>query len=121
MDLSQVLDPRRWRQRFKSESDVRAETIAAGQAPDATVDEVGPAPAPEGFEGTALHGHRGNGYGLRGGASRPARRVPQAVLVELVARELGDRKSRRWDSNPRPTLYKSVALPAELLRPAGRV
>jgi hypothetical protein len=24
--------------------------------------------------------------------------------------------SRRWDSNPRPTDYKSVALPAELLR-----
>src|SRR5207248_2029425 len=29
------------------------------------------------------------------------------------------RKSRRRDSNPRPTLYKSVALPTELLRPAA--
>src|SRR3954463_12586496 len=63
MELSPVLDPRRWRQRFKSEADVRAETIAAGQAPDATVDEVGSAPAPEGFEGTALPGHHGRGYG----------------------------------------------------------
>lgn len=24
--------------------------------------------------------------------------------------------SRRWDSNPRPMLYESIALPAELLR-----
>src|SRR5919201_1074410 len=28
----------------------------------------------------------------------------------------GLRGSRRWDSNPRPTPYKGVALPAELLR-----
>ena len=28
--------------------------------------------------------------------------------------------SRRWDSNPRPTDYKSVALPTELRRPTAR-
>jgi hypothetical protein len=26
------------------------------------------------------------------------------------------RLSRRWDLNPRPTVYETVALPAELLR-----
>ena len=58
-----VFDPRRWRQRFKSEAAIRAEAIASGQAPDATVDEVGSARVPEGFDGTQLQGHRGNGYG----------------------------------------------------------
>src|SRR3954471_10581979 len=43
----------------------------------------------------------GRSAGWRSDARRSAGR-------ELVARELGDRKSRRWDSNPRPTLYKSV-------------
>ena len=42
-----------------------------------------------------------------------ARRVPR-----LLVRETGAVRSRRWDSNPRPTDYKSVALPAELLRRA---
>ena len=32
------------------------------------------------------------------------------------ASQLSERRSRRRDSNPRPLLYKSVALPAELLR-----
>src|SRR3954471_23836617 len=81
MELSYVLDPRRWQARFKSEADVRAETIAAGQAPDATVDEVGSAPAPEGFEGTALPGHTRSGYGtaipaVRGGPAGARRRRP---------------------------------------------
>lgn len=63
VDLSHAFDPRRWRQRFKSEEDVRAEAAASGQAPDATVDEVGEAQAAEGFEGRRLPGGPGNGYG----------------------------------------------------------
>ncbi len=63
MDLSHVFDLRRWRQRFKSEASVRAEAVASAQSPDATIDEVGAAPTPQGFEGTPLPGHGGNGYG----------------------------------------------------------
>jgi hypothetical protein len=63
VDLDHVFDLRRWRQRFKSEEAIRAEAVASGQSPGATVDEVGSAPQPEGFEGTPLKGHAGNGHG----------------------------------------------------------
>jgi hypothetical protein len=63
VDLSHVFNLRRWRQQFKSEDAVRAETVAAGHAPDATVDEVGAAPPGEGFKGSPLPGHTSNGYG----------------------------------------------------------
>ena len=63
MDFDHAFDLRRWRQRFKSEEAIRAEAVASGQAPDATVDEVGSAPQAEGFEGTPLAGHTGNGQG----------------------------------------------------------
>src|SRR5687768_9316154 len=39
------------------------------------------------------------------------------MLASSSFRSLRER-SRRWDSNPRPTVYKTVALPAELLRRA---
>ena len=41
MDFDHVFGLRRWRDRFKSEDQVRNDQIAHGQAPDATVDEVG--------------------------------------------------------------------------------
>ena len=41
MDLDHVFSLRRWRDRFRSEDDVRDDQIANGRAPDATVDEVG--------------------------------------------------------------------------------
>jgi glyoxylase-like metal-dependent hydrolase (beta-lactamase superfamily II) len=63
VDFDHVFQLRRWRQRFKSEDAIRAVAVAAGQAPDATVDEVGSAPRPEGFKGTPLPGHTGNGQG----------------------------------------------------------
>lgn len=47
MDFSHVFDPRRWRQRFRSEQSVREASVAAGQTPDATIDEVGSAPPPK--------------------------------------------------------------------------
>src|SRR3954452_6885295 len=103
MELSHVLDPRRWRQRFRSESDVRTETIAAGQAPDATVDEVGSAPAPEGFEGTALHGHTGSGYGT-GDPGGPGWAGWGASATCAGARPGGATSSSRgvWGSRPTP-------------------
>jgi hypothetical protein len=61
VDFSHVVQLRRWRQRFRSEDAIRAEAVGAGQAPDATVDEVGSAPRPEGFKGTPLYGHTVNG------------------------------------------------------------
>ena len=39
-----------------------------------------------------------------------------SISAESSARLGDESRSRRRDSNPRPTLYKSVALPAELLR-----
>ena len=63
MDFTHVFNLDRWRQRFKSEASVRDEVVASGQAPDATVDEVGAAPTSHGFDGAPLHGHTSNGYG----------------------------------------------------------
>jgi len=63
MDFAHVFDLRRWRQRFKSEASIRDAAVASGQAPDATVDEVGAAGAAHGFEGAPLRGQTGNGQG----------------------------------------------------------
>jgi len=38
MELSHALDPQCRRQRFRSEAAVREDALAAGQAPDATVE-----------------------------------------------------------------------------------
>src|SRR4051812_6905781 len=66
------------------------------------------------------------GKDRRGEHSRRQRESPHASHGMPYTRLARDQavptgrsaESRRWDSNPRPTLYKSVALPAELLRPA---
>ena len=39
----------------------------------------------------------------------------RGLLLETCTPEAA-RRSRRWDSNPRPLVYKSSALPTELLR-----
>jgi hypothetical protein len=44
MDFAHVFSRRRWRERFRSEEEVRADAHASGREPDATVDEVGNAP-----------------------------------------------------------------------------
>ena len=48
------------------------------------------------------------------GSSLPSTRASAVVRTRSVR----EPQSRRGDSNPWPTLYKSVALPTELLRPA---
>lgn len=45
----------------------------------------------------------------------PGVRTQSMLLVEIS--ESGE--SRLWDSNPRPALYESAALPAELSRPTN--
>ena len=54
MDLTHAFSRRRWRERFRSEEDVQDDARRAGREPDATVDEVGSAPAT---------GKAGNGQG----------------------------------------------------------
>ncbi len=60
----------RWRRRFMSESAVRQEEIThgldpddGGQAPDATVDEVGVPHENVGFDGHPIRSKVENGYG----------------------------------------------------------
>jgi hypothetical protein len=45
MDLSHVFSVRRWRERFRSEDEVLLRARLDGREPDATIDEVGSAPA----------------------------------------------------------------------------
>lgn len=54
MDLTHVFSRRRWRERFRSEEDVQLDARRDGREPDATIDEVGSAPAT---------GKTGNGQG----------------------------------------------------------
>jgi hypothetical protein len=54
MDLNHVFSSRRWRERFRSEDDVQLDARREGREPDATIDEVGSAPAT---------GKTGNGQG----------------------------------------------------------
>jgi hypothetical protein len=51
VDDSHAFDLKRWRRWFRSEASIRDEALAEGRAPDATVDEVGPAPPGKGFDG----------------------------------------------------------------------
>jgi hypothetical protein len=68
MDLSHAFSTARWRRMFASEARVRAEALAEGRAPDATVDEVGAAQANVGFDGQELTSglERGNGTSTPG-------------------------------------------------------
>ena len=61
MDLSHVFSARRWRERFRSEAEVLDSAGEDERTPDATVDEVGNAPAT---------GRVGNGQGT-GDPSNP--------------------------------------------------
>jgi hypothetical protein len=54
MDFEHVFSRRRWRERLRSEEDVQDDALREGREPDATVDEVGSAPAT---------GRAGNGQG----------------------------------------------------------
>jgi hypothetical protein len=54
MDLDHVFSRRRWRERFRSEEDVQLDARRDGREPNATIDEVGSAPAT---------GKTGNGQG----------------------------------------------------------
>lgn len=45
MDFSHAFSRRRWREWFRSEEEVQGSAYAEGREPDATVDEVGSAPA----------------------------------------------------------------------------
>lgn len=64
MDFSHASDRLRWRHRFDSEAQVLADALAAGRAPDATVDEVGVPGEDVGFDGhTPLRSSTTNGYG----------------------------------------------------------
>jgi hypothetical protein len=44
MDLTHVFSRQRWRDRFRSEEEVRLDVTREAREPDATVDEVGSAP-----------------------------------------------------------------------------
>ena len=63
MDFSHAFDLDRWRRRFRGEQRIVAEAVEAGRTPDATVDEVGAAPDPVGFDGHPRHVRPGNGQG----------------------------------------------------------
>jgi hypothetical protein len=64
VDFSHVFSWSRWRQRFQSEARVRADSLAEGRSPDATVDEVGVPHHNVGFDGhTQLASQAGNGQG----------------------------------------------------------
>ena len=69
MDYSHVFNLRRWRQRFRSEQAVREATEQSGRADDASVDEVGATPPPQGFSGRDLSDkvQNGHGTGVTGG------------------------------------------------------
>jgi hypothetical protein len=72
MDLSHAFSWTRWRRRFTSEAAVRADSIAEGRSPDATVDEVGVPHDNIGFDGhTNLSSPAGNGQGT-GDPSSPS-------------------------------------------------
>lgn len=49
--------------------------------------------------------------------SQPTTGRRSASSMSFAKNARCDKKSRRRDSNPRPSDYKSLALPAELLRP----
>jgi len=63
----------RWRDRFKSDARVAADQRAAGQTPDATVDEVGAPHDNVGWQGQPLRSRAGNGPSTDGptGANWP--------------------------------------------------
>jgi hypothetical protein len=54
MDLPNVFSRQRWRERLRSEEEVRLDALRDGREPDVTVDEVGASPRT---------GRRGNGQG----------------------------------------------------------
>jgi hypothetical protein len=63
VDFSHVFDRDRWRRRFRGEQRVVRDAVEAGRTPDATVDEVGAAVDPVGFDGRPRHRQTGNGQG----------------------------------------------------------
>ena len=60
MDFSHAFSLSRWRARFRGEE---PEHPGDDRAPDATVGEVGPAPATVGFDGRPISSRAGNGQG----------------------------------------------------------
>ena len=63
MSLRKIWRKARWRRRFMGETAVRAEQLADGRSPDATVDQVGVPGDDVGFDGRPIHSKPGNGYG----------------------------------------------------------
>jgi hypothetical protein len=63
MSLVEAWRTSRLRRRFMSESAVLSEELAAGRAPDATVDDVGAAGENVGFDGRPLRSKVESGYG----------------------------------------------------------
>lgn len=75
---------------------------------------VPPSASPQPSERGPRVGARVSGPGAASVAALTAKTARKARRRQRAKREW----SRWWDSNPRPTLYESVALPTELCRPS---